>query len=365
MGTTRRGENCQGGRLLRPPARHSVACAVMLTILLLPAWAGQKSPKPLTKDEVVSLLKGEVPSPRIAELVRERGITFTVTRQTETQLREAGATEGLLKALRQAAPRTTTSSRPGTSTAATVHPPAAPLLIVEAKPGGVQVYVDDELVGTTSLEGRLKLSQLTPGEHRVRLALLGRQDYEEKIDLRSGETTRLLTSLVSAKAAPPRGSAATGTEQGTSTGQTTTPSLEQQIGRLLGSQSGGSSGTTSPGPGTAPATPSTPPSTNAGILTFSVAHDHGPPPPNYCIGWMMVGNGLVAYRAANGLHWFQSPLSQVKEAKKNPLYLAAYGGFHITLQTGETFIFAALDSRGQFEPPDALLNAINQARRQR
>ena len=30
----------------------------------------------------------------------------------------------------------------------------------------------------------------------------------------------------------------------------------------------------------------------------------------------MVGNGMVAYRSANGIHWFQAQLSDVKEARK-------------------------------------------------
>jgi hypothetical protein len=44
-----------------------------------------------------------------------------------------------------------------TSTAA---PPARQVLVIHSTPGGVQVYVDDELMGTTSHEGRLKISTL-------------------------------------------------------------------------------------------------------------------------------------------------------------------------------------------------------------
>ena len=91
----------------------------------------------------------------------------------------------------------------GRGTATPTTQTAPPVLIIDAKPGGAQVYIDDELVGTTSSQGRLKLPQLNPGEHRVRLALLGHQDYEDKIELRPGETTRLLANLEAAKAAPP------------------------------------------------------------------------------------------------------------------------------------------------------------------
>jgi hypothetical protein len=310
-----------------------VVSAATLAILLLPLWAGQKPSKPLAKEEIVALLKGEVPSARIADLARERGITFVLTRETETQLRQAGATEDLVKALRQA-PRRAPAPAPSPPSPASTVRPAAPVLVIEAKPGGVQVYVDDELVGTTSREGRLRLSQLTPGEHRVRLALAGRQDYEEKIDLSAGETTRLLANLAPLQTPPAQPAGATGTEPGAS-----------------------------PGTGPGPTSPAQPPPTAAGIQTFAVAHDHGPPPPNYCLGWMMVGNGMIAYRSVNGVHWFQSPLGQVKEAKKNALYLAAYGGFHITLRTGETFNFVVVDSNGQYQPADAVLNAIEQAMR--
>ena len=356
-------EACPNWLIPRPRVRHGVACAVMLAIMLSPLWAAQKSAKPITKDEVISLLKGGVPSPRLAELVRERSISFAVTRQTETQLREAGATDELLGALRQAAPRAATPSRPPAgppSAPASTIQTTAPVLIIEAKPGGAQVYIDDELVGTTSPQGRLKLPQLNPGEHRVRLALLGHQDYEDKIDLRSGETTRLLAKLEPTKATPPRGSEGGKTAQGAPGGETT-PSTIEQIGRLLGSQPGGSAATTTERPETAQPTPSVPLSPGAGVQSFSVAHDHGPPYPNGCVGLMMVGNGMIAYRSVDGSHYFQDSLTNVKEAKKNALYLAAVGGFHIALRNGYTYNFVAMNPYNQPMPPDALLAAIQQA----
>jgi predicted metalloprotease with PDZ domain len=68
--------------------------------------------------------------------------------------------------------------------------------LIEATPGGARVYIDDEPVGTTSPEGRLKLINLSPGAHRVRLAHRGFQDYEKTVQLTSGETTRVGTPLV-------------------------------------------------------------------------------------------------------------------------------------------------------------------------
>ena len=79
----------------------------------------------------------------------------------------------------------------------------------------------------------------------------------------------------------------------------------------------------------------------------------------------MIGNGMIGYRAVNGMHWFQVPLSDVKEARRNAFYLANVGGFHITRKNGETYNFAAINNYGQYQSPDALLAAIHQAMGQR
>ena len=61
------------------------------------------SPKGLGKEEIISLLQGEVPGERIAELVKERGLKFSPTEDDFSQMRAAGATDDLVQAIRQAA----------------------------------------------------------------------------------------------------------------------------------------------------------------------------------------------------------------------------------------------------------------------
>ncbi len=61
------------------------------------------APKGLTKDGIIALLHGEVSSPRIAELVNERGIKFSPTETDLNQIRSEGGTEELLQVIRQAA----------------------------------------------------------------------------------------------------------------------------------------------------------------------------------------------------------------------------------------------------------------------
>ena len=55
----------------------------------------------LTETNIVDLLKGDVPKPRIARLAAERGITFELTPDVEKRLRSAGADDALIAALRE------------------------------------------------------------------------------------------------------------------------------------------------------------------------------------------------------------------------------------------------------------------------
>jgi hypothetical protein len=72
-------------------------------LLCWPAPA-QKSPEPLTEGEIMRLLQGGVATARIGELARERGITFEVTPAVESDLRDAGANDQLIRTLRELAP---------------------------------------------------------------------------------------------------------------------------------------------------------------------------------------------------------------------------------------------------------------------
>jgi len=60
----------------------------------------------------------------------------------------------------------------------------SPALDLTSEPPGAQVFVDDVLVGRTDPEtGRLRLTSLRPGRHRVRLSSEGRDDLVREIDL--------------------------------------------------------------------------------------------------------------------------------------------------------------------------------------
>lgn len=147
---------------------------------------GQVSPKPLSKDDVVTLLKGEVSPKRVVTLARERGINFEMSTKTETELHQAGATEELLATLRKLAPKPTPP------------PPATATLVIVSTPSDAKIFVDDELVGRTG-PGGLTISQLAPGPHRLRLSLDGYNDYQQGVELVAGHVTPIRASLESSK----------------------------------------------------------------------------------------------------------------------------------------------------------------------
>lgn len=84
-----------------------------------------------------------------------------------------------------------------------------------------------------------------------------------------------------------------------------------------------------------------------------------------CIGWMTIGNGTIAYRAVrgtHGLHSFDIPITNIKEAKKNAFMGSALQVFHIRLKSNENYDFAVLDNAGQHvQSPAILLDAIHTA----
>jgi hypothetical protein len=157
---------------------------VLLVATLVPKVTSQAPPKPLSQDRIVQLLKGDVSPARVAELARERGIDFETTPQTEKELRNAGASDALINTLRRLVPKRDVPR----------DEPALPVLLIESTPGGTQVYIDDELSGKTSAEGRLRI-RLKPGQHRVRLSLERYADHEQEIQVLAGASDGLVVRV--------------------------------------------------------------------------------------------------------------------------------------------------------------------------
>ena len=173
-----------------------IVVALFVLIVALPAIGAQEKKKgePLTESEIVSLLQAGVAARHVEELAHERGVTFEVTAAVERDLRDAGAPDSLLGVLRQVALKPAAPAYPQAS---------AVVLLIESTPGGAQVLVDDELIARTSSEGRLKISTLAAGHHRLRLALDGYRDFEQTIELTPGSNT-VIATLQAAPAPSPQ-----------------------------------------------------------------------------------------------------------------------------------------------------------------
>jgi len=67
-----------------------------------PQPVAQTNPKGLAKSDILDLLKGDVPSARLAALVKEKGVKFVPTEDDLNEIRAAGGGDDLVDALKQA-----------------------------------------------------------------------------------------------------------------------------------------------------------------------------------------------------------------------------------------------------------------------
>ena len=170
--------------ILKTLALLASLAAVLLFVLALnsPLNAGGK---PLSVDDVIGLLTGDVPSSDVAQEARADGISFQVTSDVASRIRNAGGTDSLIDTLRSLSPR---GNAPVAPTPRPEPVPSSPAtLIVQSSPGQSMVYVDDSPVGSTSQQGKLRLTHLAPGQHSVRVSLNGYQDSEQTVTLESGQ----------------------------------------------------------------------------------------------------------------------------------------------------------------------------------
>ncbi len=92
---------------------------LLFAALCPPSALAQATREPLSRTEVIHLLQGGVAPDRVGALAKDYGITFQVTDDTESQLRQAGANDQLIGMLRALAPKAAAAQPAPTS------PPAA------------------------------------------------------------------------------------------------------------------------------------------------------------------------------------------------------------------------------------------------
>ena len=132
-------------------------------------------PKPLTKEQVLQLVAGGVPSERAATLVKQRGIDFLADEKYLQTLRLAGADDEVVGAVREA------------SAAATAQ------LVVETSPNA-EVFLDGESEGHADAQGELTLNA-SRAAHKLKVSLAGKKDFEQSVTFAAQQTTRIEARL--------------------------------------------------------------------------------------------------------------------------------------------------------------------------
>lgn len=103
---------------------------------------------------------------------------------------------------------------------------------------------------------------------------------------------------------------------------------------------------------------------NAPSKTYFVVHDHGLGTlAYYCVGVLYISGDTVAFEAKKSndgrADSFQIKKSDIREARKNKMPLGQNGyfleGFHIRLQNGVNYNFAAVDEQGRALSSNAIL----------
>lgn len=304
--------------------------AAFCVVACLATAAGSPDKKKLTVVNITELLDGGVSLVRIVSLVQERGIDFQLNGSLEQDFRSGGADQNVINALKNQGANTATPSGPAPGTQPPANPgapPAAPAtgaqpspgssgarggrtggLQITSHPGGVDVYVDDALKGTTDAdEGRLDVTGLKAGKHHLRATRDGFQNVEGDVDVPAGQAVDMPLYLAKAEAPPPP----------------TAATLELPPGQK-----------------------------------FRVHHPHPPiagiSAGGYCQGWMIVNVGYTKYISTDSYHKYMFNSSEVREAKPD----GAPGGFHIKLASGRDYKFVAVNEKGEPVSPGLVLSEI-------
>jgi len=292
--------NCSGSWQWR--VRGLVVLA-MVALYMVPALA-QRSRKPMAKTEVLELLESGVSATRIDELVRAYGISFEVTPEVIIEFEDAGARDDLIATLREISPKREPAAPPPKKEEAASQPPAAPappILMIETMPPGAEVYVDEERVGKTSPEGKLKVSTLGPGEHRLRVSAPGHDDLSRTVELTSGQTNVVAVALAPQKAPAPEPATnpqspakAQAVPAGFPTGDNPMDAYKAILGGMTGADGG-----------------------DPNFKRFYVTHDHGKALMGYggglCSGMLIIGKDHVQFSSNNENDAFDVPASEITE----------------------------------------------------
>lgn len=228
---------------------------------------GQPVPSgpPLSKNEIVTMLQGGIPSARVEQFVEARGVTFALTPDITGEIKSAGGDRSLIGAITEKGPAQTAdnnSSSPspfGNNSAAQPAANNAPDYDDYIDHASSAISAQD---WNSAMNYAQQAARLDPAQPRA-YTLLGTMLLYVRQDINSAEQAM--------RAAIERG----------------------------------------------------------GSAAFHVYHDHDGAFGQYCEGSFFVTKTGVSYKANDGRDTFETEKSNIKEAKVNLFTGAQVGGFHI------------------------------------
>lgn len=396
----------QDFRLAVPPGAYRfLNGALLLALLVMPAAPArtQEQRSPLSQDEITDFLKNNVPPSQVEGLVRQYGISFQLTAESEQQLRQAGAGDSLVQVLRE---------RPGQPTSAKTSKKLTVENLMDLLSGGVAVsrviYLVKERGIDFPLTPRYEQAFRDAGANTELISSMRNQAAapetpsgpgappapgQEKIQTPAAteETPKVEVPTKAAPVAPAQPGLATvrihsqpgdvqiflddapkgttdsedghleiaGIKPGKHQIRAARAGFEVQeatiqlaTGQVLDTPVWLSKGVS----------PTPEPVATAELPAgkrFLVRHTHrsydGVSSPAFCQGLMIVGVGYVRYISSDGTHKYLMNTSEMRDAKAG----SGDGSFHIKLDFGRQYQFVAVDEKGRPVSPGPVLAEIN------
>ena len=143
------GEAMHSVSVVRSPTKFYMLILIVLLMVAQPALPQQGS-EPLTKGQVMDLVKFELDSTELANRIKERGLDFEPTDDDLEALRKAGAQEVVIQAIREVKPKPLTREQVGKLVAGGVPSERAATLV---RKRGIDFQADEEYLKTLRVAG--------------------------------------------------------------------------------------------------------------------------------------------------------------------------------------------------------------------
>ena len=146
-------------------------CFVLAVQLIFLTSVGAQAVAPLSMSDVETLLKSKVSSGRIVNLIKERKVSFDLSKVTVKKLKSLGANQAVINAIDKY---------------------ILTGMQIESEPSGAEVFVDGKFRGNTPLQ----ISNIPTGKHELKVdKVQGYKDYATDIELLAGQTWKKVVVL--------------------------------------------------------------------------------------------------------------------------------------------------------------------------